>query len=449
MDRRKFIKSSVVGAAGLAAVPGLFAEEVRAGVILSGAVPTDGKAGAVSNGVENHLKVSSYVREPSHKIPVVASSDVVVVGGGAAGVAAAVCAARGGSSVLLIEKTNFLGGLWTGGLVLPVLATHGKGKNEPWDKAVKGICAEVCNILLDKGWAVNPLNPQVDPEATKYLLDKMIYDAGVRVLYNATAAGVTMSGNRIESVLVDCSTGRLAIKCRMVVDGSGDGLVFTWAGDPFEARRYHMTVLGRVGGCPATNESVPIREMRIDSSGTRDAMDGLDIFKVSENQQQGRFELWAKVQKMKKKNGYENAYLMEVAPTTGVRVTRVLDSLHNVTLEDSMEWVEYPDVIGMSGVCDPFMYKGREITRQERPVWQIPYRSLVPRQTQNLLVAGRCFGYDQGITWDAREISTCMVTGQAAGVAASIAVNSRCAAKDVDISLLQKKLREAGVRLNF
>ena len=449
MDRRKFIKSSVVGAAGLAAVPGIFAEEVRAGVILSGAVPTDGKAGAVSNGVENHLKVSSYVREPSHKIPVVASSDVVVVGGGAAGVAAAVCAARGGSSVLLIEKTNFLGGLWTGGLVLPVLATHGKGKNEPWDKAVKGICAEVCNILLDKGWAVNPLNPQVDPEATKYLLDKMIYDAGVRVLYNATAAGVTMSGNRIESVLVDCSTGRLAIKCRMVVDASGDGLVFTWAGDPFEARRYHMTVLGRVGGCPATNESVPIREMRIDSSGTRDAMDGLDIFKVSENQQQGRFELWDKVQQMKKKNGYENAYLMEVAPTTGVRVTRVLESLHNVTLEDSMEWVEYPDVIGMSGVCDPFMYKGREITRQERPVWQIPYRSLVPRQTQNLLVAGRCFGYDQGITWDAREISTCMVTGQAAGVAASIAVNSRCAAKDVDISLLQKKLREAGVRLNF
>lgn len=449
MDRRKFIKSSVVGAAGLAAAPGIFAEEVRAGVILSGAVPTDGKAGAVSNGVENHLKVSSYVREPSHKIPVVASSDVVVVGGGAAGVAAAVCAARGGSSVLLIEKTNFLGGLWTGGLVLPVLATHGKGKNEPWDKAVKGICAEVCDILLDKGWAVNPLNPQVDPEATKYLLDKMIYDAGVRVLYNATAAGVTMSGNRIESVLVDCSTGRLAIKCRMVVDASGDGLVFTWAGDPFEARRYHMTVLGRVGGCPATNESVPIREMRIDSSGTRDAMDGLDIFKVSENQQQGRFELWDKVQKMKKKNGYENAYLMEVAPTTGVRVTRVLDSLHNVTLEDSMEWVEYPDVIGMSGVCDPFMYKGREITRQERPVWQIPYRSLVPRQTQNLLVAGRCFGYDQGITWDAREISTCMVTGQAAGVAAYIAVNARCAAKDVDISLLQKKLREAGVRLNF
>ena len=64
-------------------------------------------------------------------------------------------------------------------------------------------------------------------------------------------------------------------------------------------------------------------------------------------------------------------------------------------------------------------------------------------------MAGRCFGYDQGITWDAREISTCMVTGQAAGVAASLAVNARCAAKDVNIGQLQSALREAGVRLDF
>lgn len=448
MDRRKFIQSSLLGAAGLVVAPELLAQDiVNPGVIVPGAKPTDGKAGAVSTGVEDHLKVESYVREPSHRIPVVASPDVVVVGGGAAGVAAAVCAARGGASVLLIEKTNFLGGLWTGGLVLPVLATHGLGKKESWDKAVKGICAEVCDTLLDNGWAINPLNPRVDPEATKYLLDKMIYEAGVKILYNTTAAGVTMSGNRIESVLADCNTGRIAIKCKMVVDASGDGMVFNWAGDPYEARRYHMTIQGRVGGCPAGKEVIP--EMRLESSGNHDAMDGLDVFEVSEKQQKGRMVIWDKVQQMKKKAGYENAYLMEVAPTTGLRVTRILDSLHNVTLEESMEWTSYPDVIGMSGVCDPFMYKGRKITRQERPVWQIPYRSLLPRQTKNLLVAGRCFGYDQGITWDAREISTCMVTGQAAGVAASLAVNARCAAKDVNIGQLQSALREAGVRLDF
>ena len=450
MDRRKFIKTTVIGAAGLAAAPGLLAEDVQPGTIQSGSVPTDGKAGAVSTGVEDHLKVSSYVKEPAHKIPVVASPDVVVVGGGAAGVAAAVCAARGGARVLLIEKTNYLGGLWTGGLVLPVLATHGKGRNEPWDKAVRGICSEVCDTLLDNGWAVNPLNPRVDPEATKYLLDKMISEAGVKILYNATAAGVTMSGDRVESVLVDCPVGRVAVKCRMAVDASGDGMVFSWTGDPHEARRYHMTVLGRMAGCPVQEKEAPsVPGMKLISTGTHEAMDGLDVFKVSENQQKGRLVIWDKVQALKNEAGYENAFLTEIAPTTGVRVTRVLDSLHNVTLEESMEWTEYPDVIGMSGVCDPFMYKGRKITRQERPVWQIPYRSLIPRQTRNLLVAGRCFGYDQAITWDAREISTCMVTGQAAGVAAAMAVNARCAAKDVDIAALQKALRESGVRLDF
>lgn len=448
MNRRKFIQSVAWGAAGMTVASQLLAQEaVHPGSVLSGAVSTDGKAGAVSTGVEDHLEVLSYVKEPSHKIPVVASPDVVVVGGGAAGVAAAVCAARGGSSVLLIEKTNYLGGLWTGGLVLPVLATHGKGKKESWDKAVKGFCSEICDTLLENGWAVNPLNPRVDPEATKYLLDKTIHEAGVKILYNATAAGVTMSGNRIESVLVDSSTGRIAIQCRMVVDASGDGMVFHWAGDPYEARRYHMSVQSRVGGCPAGKEVVP--GMKLESFGSSDAIDGLDVFLVSERQQEGRLALWERAQQMKKKEGFEKAYLMEVAPTTGVRVTRVLDSLHNVTLEDSMEWTSYPDVIGMGGATDPFTYRGRRIERAARPVWQIPYRSLVPRQTQNLLVAGRCFGYDQGITWDAREISTCMVTGQAAGVAASLAVNSRCAAKDVNIDRLQNTLREAGVRLDF
>ena len=110
MDRRKFIKSSILGTASLVLAPDYFGQDVRAGVIVPGSVYSDGKAGEVSTDVEKHLKVDSYVREPSHKIPVVGSYDVVVVGGGAAGVAAAVCAAREGSNVILIEKTNYLGG---------------------------------------------------------------------------------------------------------------------------------------------------------------------------------------------------------------------------------------------------------------------------------------------------------------------------------------------------
>ena len=427
---------------------------VKAGMIIPGEVSTDGKAGDVSTDVDKHLKVSGYVRESAHRIPVVASADVVVAGGGAAGVAAAVCAARQGASVLLVEKANFLGGLWTGGLVLPVLATHGKGKTVAWDKATGGICTELCDILLDNGWARNPLNPVCQPEATKYVLEKTLADAGVRVLYNSTVAGVVMSGNRIDCVLVDCSTGRIALKCKAAVDASGDGMLFHFAGDPHEARRYHMSTSYRFDGVPEGSTfgmKITSSDKRYSPFGTKDPIDGLDVFEVSQRQREHRIAIWNMMEQKKTEPGNEKLCLVELGPTTGVRVTRVLDSLHNVTLEESMEWTEFDDVIGMSGMCDPFTYKGRRIEHKDRPIWQIPYRSLVPRQTSNLLVAGRCFGYDQGITWDAREISTCMVTGQAAGTAAAMVsgAGKPIAARDVNISDLQRRLKSANVRLEF
>jgi len=402
--------------------------------------------------VEDHLPVSAYVREPAHRIPVVAEADVVVAGGGPAGVAAAVNAARQGASVILIEKANFLGGLWTGGLVLPVLATHGKGKDTAWDKATRGFCEEICQTLLQNGWAVNPLNPTADPEAAKYLLDKTLYEAGVVTLYNSTVCGVTMASDKIQSILVACNTGRIAIKCRTAVDATGDGLLFSYAGDPYEARRYHISTSYRVGGVSENVKyggKTPVPGTTYHFAGSREAVDGLDVFKVSAIQQQNRFSIWDKVEKKKREPGFERVFLMETAPLACIRVTRVLDSLHNVTLDESMEWTVFEDVIGMAGVDIPFDYKGRHIERKDRPVWQIPYRSLVPRQTRNLLVAGRCFGYDQGITWDAREIATCMATGQAAGIAAAMAARGGLPVKDVDVTELQDRLRKNNVRLDF
>lgn len=449
MDRRKFILSSVV--AGLSAGTATLAQDVFAGVTVPGEVKADGRKGNVSCGVEDHLKVEGYVREPSHRIPVVACADVVVAGGGAAGVAAAVNAARQGSSVILIEKANFLGGLWTGGLVLPVLARYGLGKSVPWDLATGGFCEEMCRELLDNGWAVDPLNPKVDPEAAKYVLEKALDEAGVKVLYNATVSGVTMSGSRIEAVLTDCNTGRIAIRCKAAVDASGDGVLFNMAGDPHEARRYHISSSYRVGGSssPKAGWSTPIESMKYRTWGTRQPEDGLDVFRVSQLQHEHRLEVWNHVRSLRGDPGCEDAFLMEMAPMTGVRVTRVLDSLHNVTLDESMSWTAFEDVIGMAGACDPFDYKGKRISPRQRPVWQIPYRSLLPRETANLLVCGRCFGYDQGITWDAREISTCFTTGQAAGIAAAVSVSRHCCASEVPIPTLQQELRKEGVRLDF
>lgn len=82
-------------------------------------------------------------------------------------------------------------------------------------------------------------------------------------------------------------------------------------------------------------------------------------------------------------------------------------------------------------------------------MWQVPYRSLVPKTIQNLLVAGRCFGFEQGLWYDAREVGTCIMTGEAAGCAAAQAVMQRRSNRDVDVRQLQKSLRAAGAKLDW
>ena len=316
MDRRDFLKKSVAGMTLAAGVKSAEAQDVYAGVIIPGEKYSDGRAGDVSNAVEDHLKVEGYVKEPSHRIPVVLSADVVVVGGGPGGVAAAISAAREGASVCLIEKTSYLGGLWTGGLVLPVLATHARDKSGNYSRAIGGICKELCDELLKDGWAVNEVSPRVDPEATKYLLDKVVQEAGIRVIYNATAAGVTMSGNRVESVLLDCNTGRLAVKCKMAVDASGDGCLFNWTGDPFESRRYHISTSYLMGGCKGKKMGggvTPNEDMKFATIGTRAPEDGLDVFRVSDLLQRHRIDLWDRIEKLRQQPETKDVYLMEVA----------------------------------------------------------------------------------------------------------------------------------------
>jgi hypothetical protein len=175
--------------------------------------------------------------------------------------------------------------------------------------------------------------------------------------------------------------------------------------------------------------------------------DGLDVFNLSRLQQKFRREIWERVQDIKSKPGYEKVFLLETAPQLGVRVTRALDAVHTLTLEESMTRTEFPDAIGMSGASDPIPYRGGVVKGSERPVWQIPYRALLPRGCDNLLVAGRCFGFEEGLAWDAREIGTCFVTGQAAGTAAAMAANARLAVGDIDVQKLRGELRKWRVTL--
>lgn len=432
MDRRKFLKASMLGVgATMLGVPEIIASEA----------PRRDPIRLESNG---------WLKQPAREIPVVAEADVVVLGGGPAGVAAAVNAARTGVKVILLERYTFLGGLWTGGLVLPMLSTHGLSPDNEWTKVIWGFSNEIYMRLKKMKMVVNAKAPCVDPEACKYVLEQYCEESGVQIIYHSWASDAVMTGDRIDAIFLETKSGRIAVRGKYFVDASGDGDLIAWSGEDHYELKYHVGAMYRIGGVPEDMKAgtkTPIPGVRNGHLHGYDDQDGLDVLNLSRLQVQLRKDMWRKTEELRSREGGEGIFLLETPPQIGVRVTRVLNPVKPVTLEESMHYTSYDDSIGMSGGSAPIMYQGRKVPTRERPYWQIPYSSILPKTCPNLLVAGRCFGYDKDLSYDAREIGTCLVTGQAAGTASALACLGRSCVQDVDIKKLRSTLVEQGAKL--
>ena len=433
MDRRSFLKTGAAGAVGLA---------------LSG---PDAQA-KVQTG-ETPLEVNGYVREPARKIPVVDSADVVVVGGGPAGFAAAVAAAREGADVLLLERLYFLGGLFTGCGVTPIINMFHPSGEGPAPQAVFGIADELFKRMNGVGMInYDGIRPKVDPEAAKYYMEAFCAESGVRILYGVQATQVTRSGDGIDTVILDGKSGRVAIRTKFVIDASGDGDILDWVGEDFTIYKNDIGAMWRIGhaeNSPKGSSPTPVKGVRTRHTDGEKDQDGLDMYNLTRIQLKLRKKMWEEVLEKRATPGNEDLYLVDTPTLVGVRTTRVLDSVGNVTVEGAATGKAYPDVIGVTGGDSNLKYNGGKIPGKQRKMWQIPYSALVPRHVPNLLVAGRCFGFEKGLTYDAREIGTCLVTGQAAGVAAAMAAARRQSNREVDISDLQTRLRAQHVKLDF
>jgi len=399
------------------------------------------------------------ITEPSRPIPVLAETDVLVIGGGPAGTAAAIAASRTGAETYLVERYNHLGGLWTGGLVLPLLSTHAVDKQKRRKQVIHGIGGEMSDRLAGLGMAINEINPTIDPEAAKYVLEDMIREAGVRMLYHTWATGAVMDGNTIRGVFVESKSGRMAILARVVIDCTGDGDVFHWAGDSYDVMKYAIGLVHRLGntdridtGKPGyvrmnLGDPTPIPGVSWVNMWGEENQDALDVVNLSRLQMKYRREIWESVLKIRQTPGHEKVFLLDTAPQLGIRMSRILDGEYKLTLEDSMTYQSFRDVIGISGAWTTVLYKGQKIPAEERPLWQIPYRSLLPRKTENLLVAGRCFCFERELVEDARIIGTCLVTGQGAGAAAGLSVKEGTNPRDIDTAKLKRLLLDQGAWL--
>jgi len=397
---------------------------------------------------ENHLDAATLVDgkviQPLRELPILDKTDVLVVGGGPAGVVAAIAARRAGVSVTLVERYGHFGGLWTGGLVLLVIGHIVKGGKQ----VCQGIGEEIMRRLDKLDGAIIDrkagTNPTVDAEAVKYVMVEMIEEAGVKVFLHCWGVDAVVDGNTAQGVVFESKSGRQAILAKVVIDATGDGDVFAAAGAAFEHRSHNVGLVSRIGNLDRIDKEKASGSPKPRHMGSQTPVagvnwvnmhgpevDGLDVATLTRLEMNHRKFIWNNIQKNRRIPGYERVYLVETAPQLGVRITRILDGLKTVTLADLKAATKFPDVIGVGGA------DGRNQNE-----WQIPYGSLVPVKTENILAAGRCICSEIRMADLVRLIPNCFVTGHAAGVAGAVAVEDSCSPREVDINKVQKILRQ-------
>jgi hypothetical protein len=448
MKRRDFVSKVIITGGALSLGMGCGRKIEKSEVTSKEAAkPTPGPSGGKT------------ITEPQREIPVLAETDVLVIGGGPAGAAAAIAASRTGAETWLVERYNHLGGLWTGGLVLPLLSTHAVDKQKKRKQVIFGIGGEMATRLRDLGMSINEVNPVVDPEAAKYVLDEMIREAGVKMLYHTWASNVVMDGNTIRGVITESKSGRMAILAKVVIDCTGDGDIFQMAGDNYDVMNYAIGLVHRLGNIDRINTSkpgyvkkdvgkpTPIPSVNWYNMWGKENQNALDVLNLSQLQMDYRREIWENTQKIRQTPGHEEVFLLDTASQLGVRMSRILDGEYRLRLEDTMTFKSFNDVIGISGAWTTIMYKGKKIPTNERPLWQVPYRSLIPKKTDNLLVAGRCFCFERELVEDTRIIGTCLITGHGAGAAAGLAIKDRENLKKIDTEKLKQLLKQQGAWL--
>ncbi|HUT92388.1 MAG TPA: FAD-dependent oxidoreductase [Thermoguttaceae bacterium] len=388
--------------------------------------------------------VDGEVVQPQRELPVLHQTDVLVVGAGPAGVVAALGARRAGAKVTLVERYGHFGGLWSGGLVLLVIGHIVTGKKQ----VCLGIGEEIMRRLekLDRG-IVNRKpgdRPTVDAEALKYMMLQMIVEDEVDVFLHSWAVDAVMDGDTVKGVVFESKSGRQAILADQVVDATGDGDVFAAAGAEHERRLYHLGLVSRIGNLDKVDPQKaklakeprhlgsisPIKGVNWVNMHGPDA-DGVDVAQLSKLEMEHRRQIWKNVREVRSTPGYEDVYLMETAPQLGVRITRVLSGVENLTMKGVLENRKFADCVAVGGA-----WSG------DHQEWQIPYGALLPKKAENVLAAGRCISGEPRMADLIRVIPICFVTGQAAGCAAALAVRDGCRARDVDVPKLQKLLRE-------
>lgn len=426
----------------------------------------------------------------SKEIPIIATPEVLVCGAGLAGIGAAVAAARGGATTMIIDRMGFAGGFFTaiigsafdgfvdertgapvvGGIVFEMLERMGVIQPGQGPQLRYNVNGDLSFVEMHPERVI----PRCDPERFKRAADQILREAGVQILYHTQVTDVVTCDGRVETVLVSNKAGLTAIQPKVVIDCTGDGDVAAWAGAPcekaeplqpmslhfriaylepsFELRRRCAAVLeaahgrgeiGLYGGpYPATFSG---RDVYFNA--TRFPGDSTDPTDWTQAEIQGRHDAWTMFELWKAElPEFAHAYFMTSGPTAGARESRRIVGDYVLTGDDVAEGRRHNDVV-LLGAWRLDRHPPTAAGYHHipwTPPYDIPYRTLLPRTIENLLVAGRCHSATSEALASSRVTATAMGMGQAAGIAAALAVQHKQPPRQVDVSQLQAQIVATG-----
>lgn len=360
------------------------------------------------NGIEPG-KEYGYINQPSEELPVRGKFEVLVVGGGTSGAIAAIAAARQGAHVCIVELLPNLGGVSSN-------RVNGYYWGVPWKSLLRQDLGGRINLRKSPTMPGGLEKVGFSGEDKKYVLQDLALNAGVKIYYNTLAVGAVLEGDQVNGVVVQNTLGRSILKANIIIDATGQAGIAAAAGAGF--------MLGR-----ETDGFV----LEIERGPLRDPTNSRDISEIYLNSPS-----WA--------------------ASLNIRESRRIIGDYIVTFDDAIHERLYPDVISRwrSNYDTHFPTSANlsDIAQDwvgilglwRRPIMgSIPYRSLLPKDLENILVVGKAYSVDHDAVISGRMQPDMEHLGEAAGIAAAMACELKLSARDVPVQKLQRKLVKSGV----
>lgn len=408
--------------------------------------------------------------EPAKDVPVYGEYDVVVAGGGCAGFACALAAARNGASVLIVEQYAFFGGTATASLMINLVGFRNQVEPDTV-QTTKGIGQELMLRLLRNGGACHSRNAYpsavrsdqpndlsynyiVDVEQFKYETLQMLLEAGVEILFHTFIADAIVENGTIHGILIENKSGRQAVFGKIVVDCTGDADVAFrasvpfWQAKPEDTPRLTDCLMYRIKGFAPDTKIYGCLDgdtMVVwgPSPGTQNAADGKEL---TESEILARSSVYNDLEEKKRKYPeLKGAKVVETPVQIGVRQTRFIIGEYVLCGQDVLEGASFADSIAM-GINPVICYFGyrRFLTHNG---YQIPFRALIPKTVDNLLVAGRCISADQVAFESLRAMAHILAIGEGAGVGAAICALENTSPRHANMQEIQRRLIAQGAEI--